>query len=191
MRHELALAGEGFRLRPVGDEDADLIVQLRNDPQRARYLHPGVRTRAEQLAWLAAYYDRPGDYYFAIERRGLGQTEGFAALYDVDEHMACAEWGRWILRPGSLAAVESAYLIYRIAFDHLGLRRVYCRTVAENAAVVAFHDRMGLDRRVLPAWFDFEGRRMDAVEHTLEAAQWLRLAPMLQAQCARIARKLG
>lgn len=190
MRHELTLDGPAFRLRPVTDADAERIVALRNDAERARYLHPGARTLAEQLAWLAAYYERPHDYYFAVQRRDTGQTEGFVALYEIDPERSCAEWGRWILAPGSLAAAESAHLIYALAFQRLGLKRVYCRTVAANAQVVAFHDGLGLTRRELPGWFEWHGRRMDAVEHSLQRDQWRRIEPVLLTRCQRLARKL-
>src|ERR1039457_4516855 len=53
--------------------------------------------------------------------------------------------GRWILRRGSLAAAESALLVYTIAFEDLALDRVYCRTVSANRAVVSFHRDGTLD----------------------------------------------
>ncbi|MCX7946506.1 MAG: GNAT family N-acetyltransferase [Hydrogenophilus sp.] len=191
MRHSYILEGFGFRLRPVEDADAALILQLRNDPERGRYLHRGASTLEEQLAWLAAYYNRPGDYCFAIDRRRTGETEGFISLYGIDEDRNSAEWGRWILKPTSLAAVESVYLMFSFAFDCLALSFVYSRTVAENRQVVAFHDALGLHRRILPNWFELHGERKDAVEHTLDATHWRTLAPSLKKQVARLAHKLG
>src|ERR1700733_7831815 len=124
MRHDLTVEGFAFRLRPIGDRDASLVLELRGDAKRNRFLHPIPPRLDDQLAWLARYYERPGDYYFVVERRDSGAAEGVISIYDIDPLGESGEWGRWILKPGSLAAVESAWLIYRCAFEQLGLQRV-------------------------------------------------------------------
>jgi hypothetical protein len=104
---------------------------------------------------------------------------------------ACGEWGRWIVKPGSLAAVESAWLIYRCAFEQLKLLRVYCRTAAENKKVVSFHDSCGItDRRILAGHFELNGRRMDAIEHQLASQTWSEIGPRLEKMAQLIARRL-
>lgn len=191
MRHDLTLAGPAFRLRPVSDADAALILQLRSDPQLNRYLHPTSPDLADQLAWLANYYERPGDYYFVVERRETGEPEGLISIYAINPDTGEGEWGRWILRPGSLAVVESAWLIYCCAFEQLGLTDVYCRTLAENAAVVSFHDSCGIaERRLMVGYFDLGGCVADAVEHRVDRETWIRIAPQLEKFAWRIARRL-
>ena len=115
------MEGYAFRLRPITDNEAAFVVELRSNPELNRFLHAISNRIEDQLAWLARYYEREGDYYFVIERRMNGMPEGVIALYNIDLATSSGEWGRWILRPGSLAAVESAYLIYRIAFELLEL----------------------------------------------------------------------
>lgn len=181
MRHDLTIIGSAFRLRPIGDADAFLILELRCNPYLNRYLHATSSTLEDQLAWLASYYERPGDYYFVIERKETGRPEGVISVYDIDPNAACGEWGRWILKPGSLAAVESAWLIYRCAFEQLGLESIYCRTVASNAAVVSFHDSCGIDnRRLLPGHFKLDGHRVDAVEHQVDRQSWVEIGPRME-----------
>lgn len=192
MRHNLQIEGVAFRLRPITDADAQLVLELRCDPELSRFIHRTSPALADQLAWLAAYYDRPGDYYFVVERRRDGSPEGLIALYDVDETARAAEWGRWILRRGSLAAPESAWLIYRCAFEQLSLTRVYCRTVADNAQVVSFHDACGIPRkRRLPHFFDLQGHKLDAIEHELDSQSWAQVAPKLEAPARAVARRLA
>jgi RimJ/RimL family protein N-acetyltransferase len=191
MRHELSLAGAAFGLRPVRDEDAAFIVGLRSDPELGRYLHPTSPNVADQLAWLARYYERPGDYYFVIERLATGAPEGLIGVYDIEAGQA--EWGRWLLKPGSLAAVESAALVYRCAFELLQLDAVYCRTVAANERVVSFHDSCGIaERRLLPGHFELHGERVDAVEHRLTRDAWppvdARLTHLAQLTARRLQR---
>ncbi|MGE8546978.1 MAG: GNAT family N-acetyltransferase [Alcaligenes sp.] len=193
MKHDFVLEGEGFRLRPVTPGDVDFILELRCDEQLTQFLNPVSPDRRAQIDWLSEYERRPGDFYFVIERRGKGQPEGLVSLYDVQHEAGCAEWGRWILRKGSLAALESAWLVYRFAFERLGLQQVYCRTVRDNQAVVAFHDTCGcLDKTVLPAFFNIRGRRLDAVEHRVTAAAWEgQMAQRLQGLAARLAQRMN
>jgi RimJ/RimL family protein N-acetyltransferase len=191
MQHGHVIEGPAFRLRPVAAADADLIVTLRNDPALARWLHAGAADVAAQRRWLADYEQRPGDFYFVIESRASGKAEGLIAVYDVDCSARSAEWGRWVLRPGSLAAVESAWLIYRFAFEVLGLQSLHCRTVADNEAVVSFHDSCGLtDKRVLPQAVELLGAQHDLVEHRLRAVDWIDVAPNLERLAALTARRL-
>lgn len=188
MRHDYVMQGPAHRLRPVADEDAAFIVALRSDPALNQYLHRGGASEAAQRGWLAAYYERPGDYYFVVERLDCGAAEGLVSLYDVDARQQTGEWGRWILRPGSLAAVESAWLIYRFGFEQLGLHSVFCRTVAANQRVVSFHDSCGITQRtLLPAQFEIEGTAYDAVEHRVDRAAW----PALDTRLGMLARGMA
>ena len=170
MRHNLTFEGLSFRLRPVNETDAAFIVNLRNDSSMNSWLHPISSQVEDQLAWLVQYFNREGDWYFVVERLD-GYAEGLISLYD--QFGGTAEWGRWVLRSGSLAAVESAWLIYKCAFECLGLDAVYCRTVVANKSVVSFHDSCGVyERSLLPAHVELRGQRFDSIEHRLSRAAW-------------------
>ncbi len=191
MRHKIALEGYAYRLRPIDDKDAEFIIKLRSDPELGRFLHSTSPSIDSQLDWLAKYYMRSGDWYFVVERRSDNSAEGLISLYDLDGQHLTAEWGRWILRKGSIAAVESAWLIYRAAFEQICLSEVYCRTVAENESVVSFHDSCGVTARLLlPNHFNLNGRMLDAVEHRVTASAWKTLAPRLDHLSQRMARRL-
>ncbi len=188
MRHNLEIDGMAFRLRPVALEDARFIVELRSDPERSRYLHRGAADTPSQEQWLRKYLNTPGDYYFVIENRSTGAREGTAGIYNLNDVRRDAEWGRWILRRGSLAALESACLIYRLGFETLRLDYIYCRTIIENASALAFHDSFGVERvRSLPRYFDCNGRQLDAIEGCLTYAHWLALRAGVEAKAARAA----
>jgi RimJ/RimL family protein N-acetyltransferase len=191
MRHELTLAGPAFRLRPIADDDGPLVLALRGNPELNRYLHAISPRLEDQLAWFARYYERPGEYYFVVERQDSGSAEGVISLYDIEVHTASGEWGRWILRPGSLAAVESAWLIYRCAFEQLGLHRVFCRTVADNAPIISFHDSCGIAvRRLLPRHFELRGKLVDVVEHQVDFRSWGEIGHRLEKLAHLTARRL-
>jgi RimJ/RimL family protein N-acetyltransferase len=172
--------------------DAAFIIRVRlGDARRNRFIHPISPDPKQQEAWLAKYFEQPGDFYFVIESRGSAQPEGLIGLYDVGkEAPGWAEWGRWVLLPESLAAIESALLIYRVAFELLGLVTVYCQTIAENGPVVSFHDRCGLAReRDLPGLFELNGTRHDAVRHLVTQQNWPLVRTKLEKLAALTARK--
>lgn len=190
MRHDLSQEGDAFRLRPVALEDSAFIVALRTDPSLSRFVHTTAADPAAQRAWIERYFERAGDYYFIIENQHTKTPEGTISIYDLDPQHKTAEWGRWILRAGSLAAVESVMHLYRIAFEHLGLDSVYCRTLVENEKVVSFHTSCGLKTTgVLTGAFNMDGQPRDAVEQRLSRSEWpaveARLAP-LAARTARL-----
>jgi RimJ/RimL family protein N-acetyltransferase len=188
MDHDVYVAGHDFALRPIRLADAPLIVQLRSDAARAQFLNPVSTEVADQEAYLRAYFSRPGDLYFVVESQQPVRPEGLIALYDVDPVTRRAEVGRWILRPGSLAAVESMWLVYRVAFDVLGVAEVFCRTVAENTHALSFHDSCGLQRtQVWPRDVRLGERWFDRVEHALTADAW----PAVEAKLSHLARSLA
>lgn len=196
MRHEHVVVGHALRLRPIQVDDAAFVLRLRCDPTLNRYLHATAPDLQAQRQWLAAYEARDGDCYFVIEALADGSPQGLIAVYDIDPATRCGEWGRWMLLPGSMAAIESAWLVYRLAFETLGLAEVYCRTVADNQAVVSFHDSCHIGRRrLLPAVFELAGQRFDAVEHRVAADAWpalsARLEPLARAMAKKVQRALA
>jgi len=188
VRHDLRLEGRAFRLRPVEPKDAGFIAALRRDPRAAGRLHPVSGLVDDQVAWIQAYLGRAEDWYWIVESRRSDLPEGTLGLWRADDVPGRAQWGRWVLRAGSLAAPESALLLYRAAFEELGLRAVYCRTVAANRAVVSFHDRAGLDRAgVVTGAFQFGATPIDAVEHELTRDGWPATRAILEASAAAVA----
>src|SRR5690606_15393525 len=84
-----------------------------------------------------------------------------------------AEWGRIIIDPRFPAAPASVLLLYGVAFDTLGLERVYCRTVKDNRHAVSFHDNCGAERTGIEAGgITIRGRRYDMVVHQVTRARW-------------------
>jgi RimJ/RimL family protein N-acetyltransferase len=194
LRHDLRVEGPAFALRPVVVEDSELIVRLRTDAERTRYMHAVPNDVGAQQQWLTRYFERPGDYYFAVVRRSSGSVEGFVGIYDVkvEGSERIAEWGRWILRRGSLAAAESALLTYRTAFELLTLTKVFSRTLPENVGVVSFHDNSSLsERRVVRGAVELDGMAHDAVEHVLTVSDFPRVRAVLEPLVTRLANRLN
>jgi RimJ/RimL family protein N-acetyltransferase len=173
LRHEIIVEGKTFRLRPVSIEDSEFIIEVRSDPRRSRFIHPTSPRASDQHQWLEKYYERSGDYYFIVEDLRTGEREGAIAIYDLDEAKKCAEWGRWVMKHGSVAAVESAVLIYQVAFAVLNLEMVYCHTVIQNTQVFQFHKTFGLTTAaILPNYYEFDGRFFDVYEQRITRPEW-------------------
>jgi len=181
MRHSLQAEGEAFRLRPVSVDDAAFIVALRTDPVLGKYLHATSPDIDDQRAWTKRYYEREGDWYFVVEQRATSDPQGAVAIYNYDADQKIAEWGRWILKKGSLAALESAALIYDVGFDQLGLELMYSRTA--NKLVVSFDTRLGSTTEGLV--IGPEGERL--IETRMTSAQWHELRAGLQEKIAAVA----
>lgn len=164
MKHNIIMEGFSYRIRPIKLSDASFIVETRlEDKERNRFIHAISSDVSMQEEWLKKYFERDGDYYFVIENRLTGEREGLIGFYDVKDSKA--EWGRWVLKKDSLAAVESVYLLYRAAFEKVGLEELYCRTLEINEAVVSFHTSIGeKTRRIIPNCFQIEGENYNAVE---------------------------
>lgn len=194
MRHELSILGKAYRLRPVTYDDAGLILELRSqDTDRMRFLHAVSPDLDKQRQWLAHYFEREGDYYWVIERIRDGLSEGLISLYDRQTHngKSTAEWGRWVLRRGSMAAPESAFLVYQTAFERLNLDQVYCITVLENTSVLSFHDSCGLARvETLKQRFELADGLHDGVRHQCDRSQWPEICRFLSPQVERIAARI-
>jgi len=186
------IEGFGLVLRCVEERDAEFALALRSDRELARYMPALAVDLAQQRAWIAKQRDTPGDWYFLIERRYGGQPEGLISLYACDRVRNRAEWGRWILKLGSLAAWESEFLLHRFAIEHLGLDEDYCFTIALNNRALALHDQMGAARASVSAGhYELDGQRHDAIEHRMTRPLWLQARAPAEAAARRFARALG
>jgi RimJ/RimL family protein N-acetyltransferase len=187
VRHSIQAEGFGVRLRPVQMDDATFIVWLRNLEYVRGKVGDSAADVASQEAWLSAYFEREGDYYFIIETLN-GIPLGTHSLYDVSG--AGAELGRWIIRPGVLAAMPSQMVAIDVAFGRLGLNSLRNVTVASNRPVISLSLKIGFQQlRVEPAGRIIGGKAVDIVHLVMTAEDWSktreRLVPM-----ARLAESL-
>ncbi len=171
MKNNITIKGQTLTLRLVKLEDAKFILKLRTDEGLNRFIHKGSINLESQTEWIRKYLEKENDYYFVIETNLDKKPVGVISIYDIkDNH---AEWGRWILLKGNNFAIESVYLIYKVAFEIIKLEYIFCRTVEDNKSVVSFHKSCGLkENKILKNHFCLEGFYYNAVEHTLDHDQW-------------------
>jgi RimJ/RimL family protein N-acetyltransferase len=180
MQHSIQSEGFGVRLRPVRLADAEFIVWLRHLDHAKGRVGDSAADAVAQRAWLNAYFERPGDYYFIVETLG-GIAVGAYGLYDLSGRSA--ESGRWIIRPGVPAAIPSAMVAFDVAFGVLGLSELRAKTVTTNQAVLSLNRKFGFRQtRIEAASQSIGGRLVDQAHFLLEGKDWPavreRLAPL-------------
>ena len=137
--------GPNLVLRLITPEDASYVHGLRMNPAYNQHLSEVQGTAEDQRRWIEGYKTREvegREFYYVIERKG-GQPCGVVRLYDIDAESFT--WGSWILDAGKppKAALESALLIYQIAFDLLGMDQAHFDVRRDNESTLAFHRRFG------------------------------------------------
>lgn len=159
------LQGDFVHLRPLQVEDAELTFRWRT-AARARFLNEGARTVGQQAAWIAG---RPAsEHNFVIELVD-GTPVGMLSLVGIDRLNRHAETGRFLIGEadavrGVPVAVEAMKLLYRLAFDELGLVRLCGIVAAENTQMVKWQKFLGMrEEGLLRNHLCLDGRFTDAV----------------------------
>lgn len=132
-----------FRL--VEAQDAEFILSLRNNKQKNKHLSPVKNSVESQRNWIIEYKEREHskqEYYYVINNPEA-EDLGVVRLYDFKNNSFC--WGSWILKPEapSYTAIESALLVYEIAFNQIGFSQSHFDVRKENTKVIKFHQRFG------------------------------------------------
>ncbi len=159
------LEGRHVRLRRLRVDDAALTLAWRQDP-RARLLNRGAQTVEEQARWIAGR--GPREINWVIEL-AAGEPVGMVSLLDVDPVHGRAEPARFLIgAPGRVqgvpAAVEAMLLVYELAFDRLGLRRLHGTVAAENVGMIRWQKYLGMrEEGRLRGHYLLDGRVQDAV----------------------------
>jgi RimJ/RimL family protein N-acetyltransferase len=170
MNHSLTIAGYNTRLRPVRIGDAEFILRLRTMPHVLGTVGDTVPEVAEQRRWIESYFERPHDYYFIIESL-QGQPWGTIGIYNFKE--TSADWGRWIMLPGIMAALPSAVMVHKLAFENLALTELKGEVVSNNTKVLSFHRRFGgQEIGVARHSRMIQGKWADMVQFSMSRVQW-------------------
>jgi len=159
------LIGQFVRLRMIDAEDARVTLEWRLG-ERAVHLNLGATTVAEQRIWIES---RPSnELNFIIELIG-GQAVGMLSLIGIDFVHRHAEPARFMIGDGSAVkgvpvAIEAMLLLYKLAFDTLGLERVHGTVASENHMMIKWQKALGMrEEGRLRRHYFLDGRFQDAV----------------------------
>jgi diamine N-acetyltransferase len=141
----MTLTGEFVTLRPLHEDDAELTLEWRRS-DRASLLNRGAETAEQQAAWIRS---RPrSEMNFVIELRD-GTPVGMLSLVGIDHENRHAESARFLIGDedavkGVPAAVEAMKLLYELAFDELGLERVWGTVASDNRLMIKWQRYLGM-----------------------------------------------
>lgn len=145
MTSSQVLEGEFIRLRPLQVADADLTYQWRRE-RRAKFLNVGAISVEQQAEWIAG---RPSsEHNFVIELKS-GHAIGTLSLTGIDQVNRHGESGRFLIgdeeaAKGVPAAVEAMKLLYELAFEQLGLVRIFGIVAANNQLMIKWQKYLGM-----------------------------------------------
>lgn len=162
---DAAVRGEFVSLRPLGADDAAITLAWRLS-DRAGLLNRSAATLEQQQAWIES---RPtSELNFVIELTD-GRAVGMLSLIGVDAQNSHAESARFLIGDedavrGVPAAVEAMKLLYELAFDRLGLERVWGTIAADNRRMIKWQRYLGMrEEGRLRNHYRIGGRFQDAV----------------------------
>lgn len=159
------LVGKYVDLRPLTTEDAATTLRWRNS-LRARYLNRGADSVEQQKIWIAA---RPKSELNFIIQLKSGDPVGMLSLVEIDLYNLRAETGRFLIGEedevkGIPVAVESMSLLYELAFDSMGLQRLYGTVAANNGLMVKWQKYLGMkEEGRLRSHYLMDGAYQDAI----------------------------
>ncbi len=145
---KLYKAGKTIRLRLVEVDDAKFVHCLRVDGKYNKHLSQVTGSVEDQRKWIESYKERENkeiEYYFIIERIDDDVLVGTVRLYDFIDEKKSFSWGSWILNEDKTrySAIESAMLVYEVAFNELGFECCHFEVRKGNEHTIKFHQRFG------------------------------------------------
>lgn len=168
-RDGMILNGRYVTLRPLGVNDAELTQAWRTSG-RAFLLNRGAQTVEEQRAWIASRpFDPARELNFLQTLTETGQPVGMISLVDIDLTHKRAEAAHFLIGEeeavkGKPVALEAVKLLYELAFDTLGLTRLWGPVAEDNKGMIRFHLSFGYKEEArLPRHYFLNGRWQDAI----------------------------
>ena len=143
----------------VTEDDAEKIIELRKNDNLNKYLSATDEDIEKQKKWIKEYKNREKDgteYYYSI-RTEEDEILGYVRVYKINKKEKSFTWGSWIMKEEKpiSSALETAILIYEIAFRELNMEKALFEVMKENIKVVSFHKKFGATKISEDAEFEY------------------------------------
>jgi len=139
------LESERVMLRPMEEEDAELIVKWRNDPEISKWLFaPEPITLESHLEWFR--HPKVDRLDFVICLSKSQRPVGTVSYTNIDTVNAKAEAGKMLGERklwGRGLAKEAFRLWLAFGFEKLELKYIYVRTLSTNYGNIKLNEKLG------------------------------------------------
>lgn len=144
----MELRSRTIHFQLVNEHNAEFILSLRTNDELNKYISKTNSSIQEQKRWIRSYKtreNRSDEFYFVIYRNDNNIPIGTVRLYDFRHDKKSFCWGSWVLNENKTkySAIESAFLVYRFAFETLGFERSHFDVRKGNDRVISFHQKIG------------------------------------------------
>lgn len=140
MVYDGKIEGKYVYLMSATIEDAEFTLSLRQNPILTRFLPKLNITLEQQRTWIASQREKMDDYFFVV-RTNNNEPIGTVSIYDIQD--ASSESGRLALVGDPIQNTEASLLLFRFAFDILGLERVTGYIIDGNKRAERFNKQFG------------------------------------------------
>jgi diamine N-acetyltransferase len=168
------LTGAFVTLRKLTVDDAAVTHGWRLG-ERARHLNGAASSLEDQARWIAS---RPANEFNYVIELVSGAPIGMLSLVAIDLANRRAESARFLIgdeeaAKGTPAAVEAMKLLYELAFDRLGLERIYGVVEERNPLMIKWQKYLGMkEEGRLRRHFLMDGEYVDAIALGLLADEY-------------------
>ncbi|MDE9444688.1 GNAT family N-acetyltransferase [Xenorhabdus bovienii] len=150
MSNEHNIYGRSIYFELANEHDAEFILDLRMNNKFNQFLSQVSNDLQDQTHWLKKYKEREKqelESYYIIKRIDNNSNIGTVRLYDFLNNPMSFCWGSWILNEQKTpnAAIESALLVYKIAFENKNFEQSHFDVRKENEKVISFHRKLGAE----------------------------------------------
>ena len=147
MKHEYIKDFKNVRIRPLREDDLELLRIWRNNPDNCKYLSkiPYI-TSDMQKGWYESTFETPNEYVFAIEEIcELNRLVGSLSLYNITGKEA--EFGKILIgneeAHGKKIGVNSLNALLLLCFNELDLNSVYLHVYEDNVGAIKVYSQVG------------------------------------------------
>ena len=137
-------------LRPMTEEDTDMIVAWRNKPSVKNYfIYQADFTREGHLYWLHEVVEKGRACQMIICDKVDNTPLGSVYIRDIDHTHHKGEYGIFIgeeAARGRGIGTEAAKLMIQYGFEKLGLHRIYLRVLAGNKQAIRSYEKAGFEQ---------------------------------------------
>jgi len=134
------IIGKKVYLRPITDDDTELIIEWRNsDAVRPYFIYQKPFTKEGHEKWMETMIRSGNGYQFIVCCKESDTPIGCTYLRDYDRENNKIEYGVFLGSEdvkGQGIGTEILGLTLQFAFDTLGVHKMFARAFADNAASV-------------------------------------------------------